>query len=427
MKFCIVTHGCKLNQFESSAIESKLSRIGLEYIEDPRSADIVIFNSCSVTNNADRKARKFIRQVSRLKGERDVVFIVTGCFVQEGNEEGDFSGVDLLVSNKDKYRIPDVVKGFVEGKGLSLENAVTRENGRFEFEPDSFLGRTRAFLKIQDGCDRVCSFCRVPFARGRSVSLEYDEVIRRFKRLLDLGYREIVITGVNITSYYWNGYGLKDLVKAMVSVEGDFRVRLSSIMPDEFDVGILEFVREGKLAPHLHLSMQSGSDRIIRKMRRDYTSSDLVRISEIARKYYEGFGLTGDVIVGFPGETEDDFRQTVEVVKRVGFFRLHIFPFSLRRGTVASVMPEQVCYEVKKEREKVLFDVVKEISFDFRKKFLGKEVRVLPEEFCDGGVYGYADNYLRVFSKSASFRKGEFCYIRVKELDREDIATVVGE
>lgn len=426
MKFSIITHGCKLNQFESSSIGSSLSKLGLEYVEDVRHADIIIFNSCTVTDTADKKAIKFIKQVEKLKREKNIVFIVTGCFAQTDREKVlNFPGVNLVVDNKIKYKIPEVIKFYLDTGYLSLDYIKPTRKGRFEFDPDSFLGRTRAFLKIQDGCNRLCSFCKVPFARGGSISLEFDEVLRRFKKLLYLGYKEIVITGVNITNYYWNGYTLKDLIEEMVNLPGDFRIRLSSVMPDEFDVEILEFVKSGKLAPHLHISIQSGSDEIIKLMRRNYTSNDLVKLSEIARKYDDGFGFSGDVIVGFPGETDRHFSETVETVRKVGFFRLHIFPFSPRRGTPASLMPDQLPYQVKKEREKILTYVVKELSVEFKRKFLNKMIRILPEEYFDGGTYGYADNYLRVFCKDTFLQKNEFIFVEVSDINEEDSTTVV--
>ncbi|MFN4245677.1 MAG: tRNA (N(6)-L-threonylcarbamoyladenosine(37)-C(2))-methylthiotransferase MtaB [Brevinematia bacterium] len=427
MRFSVVTHGCKLNQFESSSIASKLVKLGLEYVEDFKQADIVIFNTCTVTDNADRKAIKLIKQVDKLKKVRnDIVFVVTGCFAQTDRERiVKFSGVDLVIDNRLKHKIPEVIEFYINNGYFSFEKFKINKGSRFEFDPDSFLGRTRAFLKIQDGCNRLCSFCKVPFSRGGSISLEYEEVIRRFRKLVDLGYKEIVITGVNITNYYSNGYTLKDLLKEMSNVRGEFRIRLSSIMPDEFDVGILEFVSYGKVVPHLHISLQSGSDRIIKLMRRNYTSYDILRLSDTARKYYDDFGLTGDVIVGFPGETDDDFSQTIDTVKKAGFFRLHIFPFSPRKGTLASLMPEQVPYEVKKDREKMLANVVRDLSVEFKKKFLYKKVRIIPEEAWDGGVYGYSDNYLRVFYRTKDFRKNEFCYVEVTDINESDPTTVI--
>ncbi len=427
MKFSIVTHGCKLNQFESSSIASKLVKFGLEHVEDFSQSDIVIFNTCTVTDNADKKAIRFVKQIEKLKQSRkDLIFIVTGCFAQTDKEKIlKFPGVSIVVDNKLKHKIPELVEFYINNGYFSIGNVKVSGKSRFEFDPDSFLGRTRAFLKIQDGCNRLCSFCKVPFSRGGSVSLEYEEAIRRFKKLVNLGYKEIVITGVNITSYYWNGYTLKDLLSDMVKVDGEFRVRLSSVMPDEFDSSILEFVKDGKLVPHLHLSIQSGSDRIISLMKRNYTSYSLIKLSEVARKYSDEFGFTGDVIVGFPGETDDDFNKTVDTVKKIGFFRLHIFPFSPRKGTPASLMPGEVPHEVKKEREKILFDVVKNLSLQFKLKFLNKNVRIIAEEKCNEGIYGYADNYLRVLYKSNDFVKNEFKFVKVTDVNESDPTTVI--
>ncbi|MGB9621242.1 MAG: radical SAM protein, partial [Brevinematia bacterium] len=260
MKFSIVTHGCKLNQFESASIGSALSKLGLKYTENLEESNIVIFNSCTVTDTADRKAIKFIKQIKKLKEKDQKIFIITGCFAQTDKDRLiNFNHIDLIVDNKLKHKIPEIINNYLITNSLRITQEKLSRKSRFEFDPDSFLGRTRGFLKIQDGCNRFCSFCKVPFTRGGSISLEFEEVIRRFKKLLEIGFKEIVITGVNITNYYWNGLSLKDLIKEMINIKGEFRVRLSSIMPDEFDLEILEFVKTGKLCPHLHISLQNGS------------------------------------------------------------------------------------------------------------------------------------------------------------------------
>lgn len=427
MKFSIITHGCKLNQFESSSISSAISKLGLEYTENLGESDIIILNSCTVTDKADRKAIKLIKQISKIKGKGNPkVFIVTGCLAQTDKDKLlKFRHVDLAVDNKLKHKIPEIIRDYLTTNSLNIPKGKPSRVGRFEFDPDSFLGRTRAFLKIQDGCNRFCSFCKVPFARGGSISLEFEEVIKRFKKLLDLGYKEIVLTGVNITNYYWNGATLKDLLKEMISIKGEFRIRLSSIMPDEFDLEILNLVKSGKLCPHLHLSLQSGSDHIIKLMRRNYTTKDLIKLSEEARKVDENFGLSGDVIVGFPGEEEKHFEETIKTIRQMMFFRLHIFPFSPRKNTLASKMQNQVPNEIKKEREKTLKEVVKKVSSEFKKRLLNKKLRILPEEIKDNKVYGYADNYLRIISNNSNLKYNEFEYVKVVDINEEDMTSVI--
>ncbi|MGC8870581.1 MAG: tRNA (N(6)-L-threonylcarbamoyladenosine(37)-C(2))-methylthiotransferase MtaB [Brevinematia bacterium] len=426
MKFSIVTHGCKLNQFESASIGSALSKLGLKYTENLEESNIVIFNSCTVTDTADRKAIKFIKQIKKLKEKDQKIFIITGCFAQTDKDRLiNFNHIDLIVDNKLKHKIPEIINNYLITNSLRITQEKLSRKSRFEFDPDSFLGRTRGFLKIQDGCNRFCSFCKVPFARGGSISLEFEEVIRRFKKLLEIGFKEIVITGVNITNYYWNGLSLKDLIKEMINIKGEFRVRLSSIMPDEFDLEILEFVKTGKLCPHLHISLQSGSDYVIKLMKRNYTSKDLVKLSERARKIDENFGLSGDVIVGFPGEKEEHFKETIKTVEDMMFFRLHIFPFSLRRGTLASVMPDQVPYEVKKDRERILKETVTKISANFKKNLLNKYIRIIPEEIKENKIYGYADNYLRVISNNLNLKHNEFEYVKVVDIKEDDMTSVI--
>jgi threonylcarbamoyladenosine tRNA methylthiotransferase MtaB len=429
MKVAILTHGCKLNQYESFSIANKLSEKGYTVTENLSEADVVVFNSCTVTDKADKKAFKLIKSVGKIKRIKgNVFFIVTGCLAQTDTDKiEEFESVDLVVGINSKSRIPEIVDKYVK---FGILEKVEESNDifyRFNFDPKGFEGRTRAFLKIQDGCNRKCSFCKVPLARGKSVSLEFDEVIKRFKNLIKLGYKEVVITGVNITNYNSNGNRLKELLKEMVKLKGEFRIRLSSIMPDEFDYEILEFMKDGKLTPHLHISIQSGSDYIIKLMKRGYTSSSLIELAERARKVKDDVGLTGDVIVGFPGETDEHFKQTLETVSQMGFFRLHVFPFSPRKGTLAATMPNQVPENVKKEREKILLNLVKELSLEFKKKFLGKYIRFIPEEVEDGKVFGYADNYLRIISNNTNLKHNEFEYAKVVDLNPNDMTSVIAD
>jgi threonylcarbamoyladenosine tRNA methylthiotransferase MtaB len=429
MKVAILTHGCKLNQYESFSIANKLSEKGYTVTENLSEADVVVFNSCTVTDKADKKAFKLIKSVGKIKRIKgNVFFIVTGCLAQtDANRVEEFESVDLVVGINSKSRIPEIVDKYVK---FGILEKVEESNDifyRFNFDTKGFEGRTRAFLKIQDGCNRKCSFCKVPLARGKSVSLEFDEVIKRFKNLIELGYKEVVITGVNITNYNSNGNRLKELLKEMVKLKGEFRIRLSSIMPDEFDYEILELMKDGKLAPHLHISIQSGSDYIIKLMKRGYTSSSLIELAERARKVRDDVGLTGDVIVGFPGETDEHFKQTLETVSQMGFFRLHVFPFSPRKGTLAATMPNQVPENVKKEREKILLNLVKELSLEFKKKFLGKYIRFIPEEVEDGKVFGYADNYLRIISNNTNLKHNEFEYAKIVDLNPNDMTSVIAD
>ncbi len=427
MKVSLITLGCKLNQFESSAIQTQLLKYGFNFTDNVEESDIVILNTCTVTNTADTKVVKIIRKINKVKSIKDSLLIVTGCYAQTDKEKLiNIPGVNLIVDNNKKYLIPEIVKDYRDTGLLKVKNE-QNPKGRFEFVPEQFLGRTRAFLKIQDGCDRMCTFCKVPFARGRSVSLDREEVERRFKKLISLGYKEIVITGVNITSYYHNGNTLKDLVKGLCSYRGDFRIRLSSIMPDEFDEEILDIMRDGKIASHLHISLQSGSDYIIKLMRRNYTSKDLIKLSDKARKLVPDIGFTGDVIVGFPGETDKEFEETKQTIREVGFFRLHIFPFSPRKGTPAAYMPFQVSEEIKKQREKELQEVLKELSVKYKSRFINREIRMLPEELEGDKVYGYADNYLKVISYNTNLERNKFYEVKVVDINSEDITSVVAE
>ncbi|MFN4217551.1 MAG: MiaB/RimO family radical SAM methylthiotransferase, partial [Brevinematales bacterium] len=287
MKIAIVTVGCKLNQFESDALAQRLRESGFEIVEDMADADTVVINTCTVTNTADSKSRQYMKQAKRL----EKCVIVTGCYATTDGEEIKRRGLaDMVVSNENKFTLPS----------LLLENSL-REREDFPLVVE--YERTRAYLKIQDGCNRFCSYCKIPYGRGRSRSLSFLEVISRFEELVKRGYKEIVLTGVNISDYRDGERGLAKLVKNLLDIPGEYRLRLSSLQPDQFEMELLDVLFHPRMTPHFHLSLQSGSDTVLSRMRRHYTAREFLALCQRIRSVREDTSLTTDIIVGFPGET----------------------------------------------------------------------------------------------------------------------------
>ncbi len=378
VKIAIITVGCKLNQFESDALAQKLRESGFEIVEEMERADTVIINTCTVTNTADSKSRLHMKQAKRL-GKR---VIVTGCYATTDGEEIERRGLaDMVVPNESKFTLPS----------LLLEEPVAEKE---DFPLVVEYERTRAYLKIQDGCNRFCSYCKIPYGRGRSRSLSFSEVVGRFEELVKRGYKEVVLTGVNISDYHDGERGLAKLVRSLLEIPGEYRLRLSSLQPDQFEMELLELLSHPRMTPHFHLSLQSGSDTVLSRMRRRYTAKDFLVLCQRIRSAREDTALTTDIIVGFPGETEREFEETKALVKEVAFSRVHLFSYSPRAGTWAANQ-KQLPEEVKKFR---LHELEKEALITaeewVQKTMREREVHVLIEETDGPFSYGYTEHYL---------------------------------
>ncbi|MCX7883167.1 MAG: tRNA (N(6)-L-threonylcarbamoyladenosine(37)-C(2))-methylthiotransferase MtaB [Brevinematales bacterium] len=378
MKVALITVGCKLNQCESSALSQRLKESGLEVVHEMEEADLVIVNTCTVTNTADSKSRSYMKQAKKL-GKR---VVVTGCYATTDGEEIQRRGLaDMVVPNEEKFTLPSLLLESFVGEKEDFPLVV-------EYE------RTRAYVKIQDGCNRFCSYCKIPYGRGRSRSLVAEEVIRRAKNLVERGYREIVLTGVNISDYKDGEKGLSALVQELVALSGEYRVRLSSLQPDQWEDGLLEVLSHPKMTPHLHLSLQSGSDTVLERMRRRYRVEDFRQLCARIRETRQDVSLTTDIIVGFPGETDEEFEQTKRLVQHVAFSRVHLFSYSPRAGTWAATQ-KQLSEEVKKARLHDLERVVLSTAEKWVKDtLLGREATVLVEEHDGEFSYGYTEHYL---------------------------------
>ncbi len=332
------TLGCRLNQYETDSLVTDFRRAGYRVVPFSDEADCYIMNTCTVTDRSDRKSRNLINRATGVAG--GPVVVVTGCFVESSHGYAfDRPGVTYVVDNQRKHTIFDLVDAHMRGE-VGRPAELPADRFRFGDALDGF--HTRAALKIQDGCDDFCTFCIIPFVRGRAESRPVDDVLEHARRIIGAGAREIVLTGVNMGRYDHDGTTFTALVELLLGLRGEFRLRLSSIEPDFRGDGFERLIAHEKLCPHLHLCLQSGSDRVLRRMRRRYTVGDYLDFVDAIRRCDESFNFTTDVIVGFPGESEDDFARTLDVARTVGFSHIHTFPYSRRSGTKAARLPGQV-------------------------------------------------------------------------------------
>lgn len=426
MKVAFHTLGCKVNQYETQAIREDFLKNGFFEVEESEFADCYVINTCTVTHLADRKARQQIRRFLRINPE--AVIVATGCYAQMSPDEiSKIEGVSLIAGTNEKTKILSHVQKLLEEKEetpvhLHLpyeELKVYEETGRIVSMED----RTRAYIKIEEGCDRFCAYCIIPYARGRVRSRSSDAIVEEAKNLIDKGFKELVLTGINTALYgkeqdFKEKTTLLDLLKTISSLKGDFRIRLSSLEPNVVTKeDVINFLTIPKVCNHLHFSLQSGSDKVLKEMNRNYTFSSYLNI---IKSLPENAGITTDIIVGFPGETEEDFKDTLNAVKLIDFVKVHAFPYSKRQGTKAAARQDQIGPGIKKERMEHL---EKESSLS-RNRFFMKNLNtvktVLFEEKNEEGLYeGYSENYIRVKVESGKDLKGDFYKVKLKEIEAD--------
>lgn len=399
MKFNIITLGCKVNTYESEYMLESLKHSG--YIFSEENPDIIIINTCSVTNMADTKSKKIIRRARR-ENEKAII-IVCGCSSQNNQELYQDLGIDILLGNKNKSKIVSIIEKYLKDR----EPYCYFTNDRnLEFENmavEKFTTHTRAFIKIQDGCNNFCSYCIIPYTRGNIRSKDFDKVIHEAEILAKNGHKEIVLTGIHTGSYNSNGLELSDLLIELCKIPALERIRISSIEITELDSKFLEVLKKNpKICNHLHIPLQSGSDNILKKMNRKY-DKDYFRnkIKEI-RTIRPDISITTDAIVGHPYETEEDFKEYIDFCEEINFSKIHVFPYSLRSGTAASRMP-QVDEKTKKLRAKKLLELSNSLESAYINKFKEAIVEVLTEEYINGYIIGHTSNYLKVLIK------GDYC------------------
>jgi threonylcarbamoyladenosine tRNA methylthiotransferase MtaB len=395
-----ITLGCKVNQTETESMAGLFRQRGYELVDAGEKADVYVINTCSVTHLGERKSRQMVRRAGRLNS--DAVVAVTGCFAQlSPAETASIEGVDVVVGTQNRLHIVDYVEQVREQKQPILAVSDIMSMREFEEIPlQDSPGRTRAFMKIQDGCDNYCSYCIIPYARGHLRSRSLGGISEETRFLADAGYREIVLTGINLGTYgrETGRHTLVDAVRTVLAEPRIDRVRLSSTESLEISVDLIELMQqEPRLCPHLHLPLQAGDDAILSAMRRPYTTSDYADLLQRLRTRVPDLAVTTDIIVGFPGESADSFARTVEFVSAMQFAKIHVFPYSKRSGTPAASFAGQVGDVEKKRRVAELMRVSEQGSLNFRQRMLGKTLPVLLERVVDGIAEGLTPNYQRVF------------------------------
>lgn len=396
--------GCKVNAYETEAMQHLLEEAGYEIVPFTQNADVYVINTCSVTNMADRKSRQMLHKAK--KNNPDSIVVAAGCYVQTSEKEvlNDLS-VDIVIGNDRKH---DLVRLLEEYSLDSVNDTVDDINdGKHDFEElfiDQTKEHTRAFIKVQDGCNQFCSYCIIPYARGRVRSRRFENVIAEVERLAANGFKEVVLTGIHLSSYgvdFEEATGLLELIQAVNAVKGIERIRLGSLEPKIVTEHFAsELSKLDKICPHFHLSLQSGCDATLKRMNRKYTTKEYERGCELLRKYFVHPAITTDVIVGFPGETEEEFEQTKAYLEHIHFYEMHIFKYSKRKGTRAAVMPDQIDEQIKAARSEKLIALGHDMSKEFRKFYIGKNEEVLFEEKAVIGdkeyFVGYTKEYVKV-------------------------------
>ena len=394
MKFNIITFGCKVNQYESNMMKESMLSSNFFYTEDLSDANIIIVNTCSVTNVADKKCLKMIR---RLKREySNAILVVAGCSSQNKQSVYESLDIDILIGNRDKSIINKLIKEYIETEKKYVKFYNDR-NLDFEDMYISDYNHTRAFIKIEDGCDNFCSYCIIPYVRGSVRSKDFDKVIKEAKELAKHGHKEIVLTGIHTGHYLNNGYDLTDLINELSKIDDIKRIRISSIEVTELNDKFLDMLKNNdKVCDHLHIPLQAGSDEILKRMNRKYDLAYYEEKIKKIRSIRPDISISTDIIVGFPYETEELFLNTLEFSKKIKFSKIHVFPYSVRVGTAAANMEEQVDEVVKKMRVKRLMAVSHMLEVDYFNKFKDKELDILIET-CDNNVSeGHTSNYLLV-------------------------------
>lgn len=396
MKFYIYTLGCKVNTYESNVIRDNLLNNG--YIESNKKedSDIYIINTCTVTNTSDNKSLKLIRQV--IRNNKDAIIVVMGCMTQVNYSLLGDLDVSIIIGNKYKGKVVEFIEEYKKNKKkiIKVDNIM---EASFEEMCLNNFNKTRAFVKIEDGCENYCTYCIIPYARGKVRSKDPKLVIKEINNLINSGHKEIVLTGIH-TGHYGSDledYNFSDLLNELVNIKGLERLRISSIEITELNNEVLSVFKNNKiLVDHIHVPLQSGSNTILKLMNRKYDKEYFInKINEI-RRIRPNISITTDVIVGFPGETEELFNETVDTIKKIRFSKIHVFPFSLRKGTKAEELPNHLDNSIKKERVRKLIDLSKELEIEYMNNFIGENIIFIPEMYKEGYLIGHTGNYLQI-------------------------------
>lgn len=427
-----LTLGCKVNQYDSDAMRTIFLQQGYRAVKEEEAADVYVINTCSVTSIGDRKSRQMVRKIRRKHPQ--AVIAVAGCYAQIAPEIFEAMGdIDVIVGAQNRSKIVEYVEQ-AQKKEKTI-NAVKDIMSVTEFE-NLYVDaegetKTRAFIKVQEGCDNYCTFCIIPFARGKLKSRKQKDAVEEIRRLVAKGYREIVLTGIHLGNYgrdLHDGTSLATLVQELLRIPNLLRIRMGSIESVELSDDLINLIKdEPRVCRHLHLPIQSGSDAVLRRMNRHYRLPEYKKLISELREKIPGLALTTDLIVGFPGETEENFMETLETLRELRFSAIHVFPYSQRTGTPAAVFPNQVPGDIKKDRVHRVQELEKEISKEYRKTFLQKTVHVLIEEEKNGYFEGLSDEYIRVSITDKNVEKGRLYSVYVENLTEDGLIGRVQE
>lgn len=423
----IYTLGCKTNQYESNAIIQRFIENGYELVDFEEKADVYIVNTCTVTNMSDRKSRQILRRAKQKNPNS--ILIVIGCYVQVAKDTlEELEEIDILLGNNEKKDILKYLENFEKERQEEITD-VMHQKEYVEFGSTTFTEKTRAVVKIQDGCDRFCSYCIIPFARGRVRSRKIEEVKDEITKIAGLGIKEVVLTGIHIGSYgkdFEEDIGLIDLLEEINKIEGIERIRLGSLEPKLITEEFVNRLKKlNKICHHFHLSLQSGCTTVLQRMNRRYTAEEFRKCAKLLRESFEDVMFTADVIVGFPGETEEEFETTYNFLKEIKFYKIHVFKYSKRAGTKAASMPNQVPPEVQEERSRKVIELSKEIQDEYNKSYIRKTVKVLIEEKTEGYYKGHTDNYLYVNVESDDDLENKMVDVKIESTENENLYGIV--
>ncbi len=424
MKVAFHTLGCKVNQYETEAMREQFVKAGFESVDERDFADVYIINTCTVTNLADRKSRQYIRRMKKINPK--AIVAVTGCYAQIKPEElQQLPEVDIVAGTGEKGHIVDYITNFIEDP--KPQTHIKSYDELCEYQDEGIItsmeSRTRAYIKIQEGCDRFCSYCLIPFARGKVRSRNPEEIVEEAKTLIDKGFKEIILTGINTALYgteegfaskypdWAKADGIESIIAALNSLQGEFRIRLSSLEPTVIDAKyVKKLMKYERLCHHLHLSAQSGSDNVLKLMNRHYGAADYLGIVQVLRECDPLYGISTDIIAGFPQETEKDFEDSLDLIRKAEFCKVHPFTYSKREGTAACKMEGHIGSDIKNQRVSLLNECGEKTSREFFEKAIGQTRTVLFEEKEGDLVTGYTDNYIKVYAKGDQVN----CFKKVK-------------
>ena len=426
MKVAFATLGCRVNQYETEAMTEKFILDGYEVVAFEEFADVYVINTCTVTNMGDKKSRQMISRARKLNG--DSVIAVVGCYSQIQPENvARIDGVDIVLGTRNKGDIVEYVKKCMKDRKKIIEVNEVLKNNKFEdLKIEKYQNKTRAFLKIQDGCNKFCSYCLIPFARGGICSKDPKILMSEAEKLAEHGFKEIILSGIHTASYgidLKNDWSLIKVIEEINKIEGIERIRIGSIDPTFFNEDVIKRISNiEKLCPHFHLSLQSGCDRTLERMNRHYDTALYRKITEELRESIKDVSITTDVIVGFPGESEDEFNETYAFLRDIKLSRMHIFKYSPREGTKAAAMKDQISGNIKDERSSLLEKLNKELEYAFMSRFIGRNMNVLYEQHFDNSqniFEGYTPNYIKVVSEFQGDLRDKIMNTEIMSIENE--------